>query len=179
VEEIMEMERKHRRTAGGAGGTGAAAAGTGAAGAAAAASLDPPGYPWKSHLYTQQHHHQQHHHQQQQHGPPNSSGIMPSRAAASSSSSISPPQSLHPSCYGSWPVPWDCPFKFRRLVWRLLGRLKPSSLRFWAEREHMCAHAPHSKKWKHMVSHMFRRATVGTQHDGVNWCLLHMVHVYC
>ena len=62
------------------------------------------------------------------------------------------PRPLHDSCYGSWPVPWDCPFKWRRLVWRLLGRLKPTALRFWAEREQMCAHCGDEKIWQYVVS---------------------------
>ena len=159
VEELMELERQHKKGAGAAG-----------AAAAAGAGLDPPDYPWRYELYLQQ-----------QKGCVSGGGGGPSAATtaasatggdrpghhpvlkgggnrgsksaspAAAASGVKDPRNLHGSVYGCWPVPWDCPFRYRRLMWRLLGRVKPSALHFWAEREHMCAHATGAQKWRHMV----------------------------
>ena len=54
-------------------------------------------------------------------------------ASSGSSSRASSP-------YGSWPVAYDDPFLWRRLMWRLLGKLSPEAQAFYAQYLGMCPH---------------------------------------
>jgi hypothetical protein len=69
-----------------------------------------------------------------------------------SSSSSSPGGPWLSSCYGSWPVPWSCAFRYRRLLWRLLARLKPRAAAFYAQQAGMCAHVSGTHLWEKVVS---------------------------
>lgn len=42
--------------------------------------------------------------------------------------------------YSSWPVPYDDPFIWRRLIWRLLGKVSPGAQAFYAQYLNMCPH---------------------------------------
>lgn len=65
-----------------------------------------------------------------------------------SCSSYSCGSSSHPqSHYGDWAVETDCPFMWRRLVWQLLGRLKPYSQQFYRYKAHMCPHTDNNALW--------------------------------
>jgi hypothetical protein len=82
--------------------------------------------------------------------PPTSSSAAAAEAAGRV---VGDEPNLHGSCYGSWPVPWDCPFKFRRLMWRLMARVKPTALRFWGEVIGLCPHCPDDvQMWQSFVS---------------------------
>ena len=104
---------------------------------ASAAAAGPAYYPWQE--TTQQ--------QQQEQSEEGTEGAA---AADGGGENRDPP--LHDSCYGAWPVPWDCPFKFRRLMWRLMGRVKPMALQFLAEQFGMCAHCGDEQHWQALVS---------------------------
>ena len=143
VQELVQQQQQQqrRREKGPSSGSEAAAA--------AAAAAGPAYHPWDAPRSKQQ---------QQDPGQASTSYHASTTAGAGAAAAggggggngNSPP--LHGSCYGAWPVPWDCPFKFRRLMWRLMGRVKPTALRFWAERVGMCAHATDEAAWYHVVS---------------------------
>jgi hypothetical protein len=73
-------------------------------------------------------------------------------STSSSSSSSSPGGPWLSSCYGSWPVPWSCAFRYRRLLWRLLARLKPRAAAFYAQELVACPHSTDTSLWEHVVS---------------------------
>jgi hypothetical protein len=86
-------------------------------------------------------------------GPPHPDAINSTTSTASSSSSSSSPGGPWlSSCYGSWPVPWSCAFRYRRLLWRLLARLKPRAAAFYAQQAGMCAHNQDADMWSCVVS---------------------------
>ena len=105
--------------------------------------VEPGALPWDW-----QHHQQQ----QQQQGASATAATPPDGEGGAGGGATSNTPPLHGSCYGAWPVPWDCPFKFRRLMWRLMGRVKPTALRFWADVVGFCAHCPDEKNWQSFVS---------------------------
>jgi hypothetical protein len=128
VEELLEEEQQQQQQSSSspAGGTAAAAAG-------------PAYYPWQE---TQQ--------QQQTSEPLVESTEAAAGAGGGGGEGASEPL-LHDSVYGAWPVPWDCPFRFRRLMWRLMARVKPMALEFLAEQFGMCAHCGEGLHWKTLV----------------------------
>jgi hypothetical protein len=115
----------------------------------AASASGPAFYPWDE-VRAKQQLHDSGQAIAPDHPSPSSSAAASAAGGGGGGDGVSEPN-LHGSCYGSWPVPWDCPFKFRRLMWRLMARVKPTALRFWSERVGMCAHATDGKAWYHLV----------------------------
>ena len=115
--------------------------------------------PWDWHEQQQQQQEQQQEEQQKQQGEhgygqeaqhEKTAGAAAAAGGGGGGNGDVPP--LHGSCYGAWPVPWDCPFRYRRLMWRLMGRVKPTALRWWADTMAMCAHCPDELQWQGVVS---------------------------
>eukprot|EP00775_Hariotina_reticulata_P005260 gene5260-5495_t len=52
--------------------------------------------------------------------------------------------------YSSWPVDWQDHCLFRRLLWQLLGRIKPTAQAWFAELG-ICPHSQHTMVW-HMIA---------------------------
>jgi hypothetical protein len=71
---------------------------------------------------------------------------------SSSSSSGAPTGPWLLSCYWSWPVPWSCAYRYRRLLWRLLARVKPGAAAFYQQEASMCAHVADHTLWRKVVS---------------------------
>ena len=46
--------------------------------------------------------------------------------------------------YTSWAVPYDDPYMFRRLLWRLLGKLSPAAQTLYSQHAGMCPHCADS-----------------------------------
>jgi len=83
--------------------------------------------------------------QQQPHAQDLKTGSTTSHKAAGSSSSSSNESGGvaadgSGNLYSSWPVAYDDPFLWRRLMWKLLGKLSPHAQAFYAQYLALCPH---------------------------------------
>jgi hypothetical protein len=58
--------------------------------------------------------------------------------------------------YGALPVPWSDPFMMRRLLWDLLGKLKPTAQAWYKQHLFMCPHRGLSREWHMLVMSLAR-----------------------
>jgi hypothetical protein len=75
-------------------------------------------------------------------------------ACSSSSGSSSSPDAA--GLYGALPVPWSDPFMMRRLLWDLLGKLKPTAQAWFRDQMFMCPHRGLSREWRMVVMSLAR-----------------------
>jgi hypothetical protein len=82
-----------------------------------------------------------------------------SSSSSSSTSSTSPGSSSQQAAaglYGALPVPWSDPFMMRRLLWDLLGKLKPTAQAWFREHWFMCPHRLDIVAWHAVVLSLAR-----------------------
>jgi hypothetical protein len=58
--------------------------------------------------------------------------------------------------YGNLPVPWSDPCLMRRLLWELLGKLKPAAQQWFKYHGHVCPHRRDVKIWQFVVMSLAR-----------------------
>jgi hypothetical protein len=81
-----------------------------------------------------------------------SSGNGSDNSGGSSSSS----QQAAAGLYGALPVPWSDPFMMRRLLWDLLGKLKPTAQAWFKQYADMCPHTDEGALWRMVVLSLAR-----------------------
>jgi hypothetical protein len=58
--------------------------------------------------------------------------------------------------YGRFPVPWSDPFMMRRLLWDLLGRVKPTAQQWFKTHANLCPHRGWESLWHLVVMSLAR-----------------------
>jgi hypothetical protein len=103
-------------------------------------------------------------------------------AADSSTAAPSPPESAGSSsssnpagaaCFipGDPQQAWRDAFGWRRLVWGLLGRIKPSAQAWYVQQYGMCPHCPDGKLWNAVSRSLRRHLWVPPDADVMKWQL--------
>jgi hypothetical protein len=113
--------------------------------------------------------------QQQQQAAAADAAPSDSSPAAASLPADSPPSSSTPSAACFIPnnpqQAWRDPFSWRRLVWGLLGRLKPTAQAWYVQHYGMCPHCPDQQLWSAVARSLRRHLWVPQSADALQWQL--------
>jgi hypothetical protein len=103
--------------------------------------------------------------------------LMEAHSSSSNSSSGSTGSQAAAGLYGSLPVSWSDPFMMRRLLWDLLGKLKPTAQAWFREHFNMCPHRLDIVAWHAVMLSLARHIWAppgdwGAEHEAQMWLLL-------